>query len=609
MQVAKHFTHPQCTLVRLWPVWALILLLLNPRSTKAQELPSIGLDEFTEELERLATISERLKLVEQAEICRDWIPRELPDRQNLFLASDTLPETKGSPAAESWERHFLAAREKYAERAFQKAVQLSENDEFSAYSWLWRTSREWPAHPSAKRALGPLLRGVVARPRLVRGRQPHPDFGWPAGSYSRIETAHFNIVTRATPKESIELARRMEEFYVLWSQYFFNLWAPPGLVTEKLSGKNRPWPKHKGMEVFILADRSDYLRTLGVAEDNIGVSVGYYNPGAKKSFFYPDQNLQATLVHELTHQLLLEATKISPRSDAGADGGIWQIEGMALYMESLKEMTGYWTIGGVDASRIQTARYRAVRDGYWPTWDSFATGKMAQWKADSSIARLYTHAAGMTHYFLDLNKPEERNSYIRALVDLYQGNARSSLPLLESISADEEKAKVLYQNRLIVDDKAIGWFGNDIEDLVLCGSELTSDSWEKLARFKNVEWLDVSFSNFKDEDVEAIAELTELRRLSLEGTGCGARAVSLAASLPHLEELDLSGMPIDSAALLPLKAHPSLKILWLTNTSVTKTAFPVLESIENLSQCDVEGSQISSSDWQQFTSNNAKLSN
>lgn len=574
-----------------------------------QELPSIDQVEFSTELNRLAKISERLQLSEQAALSRNWIPRVLPDRDNLFLTGGDLPKTRGNSAAESWLRHFMTARQKFAETAFKRSRNLVAQDESEAYRWLWRASREWPSHPGAKRVLGPLLRSIVARPRLTRGRQVHPAFGWPAGSYSRIETAHFDIVTRAGPKESIDLALRMEEFYVLWSQFFYELWAPAGLLKEKLAGKNRAWPKHKGMEVFILADRSDYLRTLGIAEGNIGVSVGYYNPGARKSFFYPDENLQATLVHELTHQLLLEASRISPRADAGVDGGIWQIEGIALFMESLREEAGYWTVGGIDATRNQTARYRAVRDGYWPAWDSFVTGKMEDWKADPSIARLYTHAAGLTHYFLNLADADAKKRFIRALVDLYQGNARSGLPLLESLSADEEKAKELYQDQMIVDDEKLAWFSENVQDLVLCGSQLKPESWKQISRFSKLQWLDVSFSNCVDAHIETWKELSELRRLSFEGTAAGPEVIQLAAGLLKLEELDLSGMAVKSKDLEPLKSHPSLKTLWLTNTQVTEDAFPVLESISNLTQCDIEGSQISSEAWQQFIAKNDRLSN
>lgn len=575
----------------------------------AQDLPRLTEPAFAKELSRLASISERLQLSEQGSLSQNWLPKVLPDRENLFLTGGALPDSRGNSAAESWERHFLAARQKFAETAFTEAQKAVETDESVAYRWVWRTSREWAAHPGAKRVLGPLLRGIVARPRLIRGRQVHPQFGWPAGSYSRIETPHFSIVTRASAKESIALAMRMEEFYALWSQFFYELWAPAGLLEDKLAGKNRPWPKHKGMEVFILADREDYLRTLGVAEGNIGVSVGYYNPGAKKSFFYPTDNLQATLVHELTHQLLLEASRISPRDDAGVNGGIWQIEGIALFMESLRNETGYWTVGGIDATRIQTARYRAVRDGYWPAWNQFVTGKMEDWKSDPSIARLYTHAAGLSHYFLDLSDKNNKQSYMRALVDLYQGNARSGLPLMESLSADESKAKTLYQDAMMVTDEKLSWFSSSIEDLVLCGSELSSTSWRSLSKFKKLQWLDISFSNCQDADISTWSALQELRRLSFEGTAIGAEGIRMAAVLPHLEELDLSGMAIKSKDLEPLKSHATLKTLWLTNTQIDDSALPLLSSLPSLSQCDIEGSKISSQSWQQFTDQHAKLTN
>ena len=69
------------------------------------------------------------------------------------------------------------------------------------------------------------------------------------------------------------------------------------------------------------------------------------------------------------------------------------IEGIALYAESLRKQDDYWTIGGRDAPRMQTARYRGVRDGNWPDWQAFSSGATETWKSDPAVARLYTHSS------------------------------------------------------------------------------------------------------------------------------------------------------------------------------------------------------------------------
>ncbi|MEZ6080728.1 MAG: hypothetical protein R3C56_35150 [Pirellulaceae bacterium] len=64
----------------------------------------------------------------------------------------------------------------------------------------------------ANRILGTLATAARVKPRLRKGTIPHSEFGWPAGSYSRIETPHFMLTTRGEPRESIELAHSMEAF-------------------------------------------------------------------------------------------------------------------------------------------------------------------------------------------------------------------------------------------------------------------------------------------------------------------------------------------------------------------------------------------------------------
>src|SRR5690606_33884125 len=148
-----------------------------------------------------------------------------------------------------------------------------------------------------------LAKAATVTPRLRKGAAVHPDYGWPAGSYSRIQSPHFILTTRGDPRSSLELAQLMERFYALWRQMFYPLWAAPGVLDKRFEGRSTPWERPKEMSVVLLADREDYLRLLGMAEQNAAVSVGYYAPQLQTSFFYVAPNYEITLFHELTHQL------------------------------------------------------------------------------------------------------------------------------------------------------------------------------------------------------------------------------------------------------------------------------------------------------------------
>ena len=588
-----------------------VIVFAFVQSVVGQE-PKFSREQFAAELSRLAGICERLGLSERKSICENWLVPAADDREVLFL-----PEPGGlwiqpgpTSATKSWGRHFSSAKRAYAARLAEELPELVKQDEQAAYRLLWDVLRNDPEHALALRAAGTMAKGPTVRPRLTQGRVPVQDFGWEARSYSRVDSPHFTLLTRANAKSSRRIAQQLEQFYVLWSQVFYPLWAAPGTLQSRLAGKGTPWPRHERLRVVLLEDRSEYLRILGVAEDNIGVSVGYYAPDAKTSFFYPAENLEATLFHELTHQLLMEASSIRPTELPGESGGIWMLEGIALYMESLRERNHYWTLGGWDAARGQTARYRAVRDGYWPEWKEFTSAGLEGWKTDPDISRLYTHAVGLTTTFMHHLGEDAKQDYLKQLVGVYQGQNDSS-ELISRLGKDQQAAKKRYQDLQILTHGQMDVYptaeATQTQDLVLTASQLETEQWKALDRFTNLEWLDVSFSNVRTMDLEWVANAKSLKRLSVEGTAVAGEVVAFAGKIVGLEELDLSGCAIGDDDLQPLKGNRSLQTLWLTQTRVTPAVLALLKSMPNLTKVDVSGSAIDNEQWQEFVQANPRF--
>lgn len=565
------------------------------------------------EMNRLAGICDTLHLVDEAILCRGWVlAAERSDQRRLYLPVELPSEDASRPQQARWCRYFTAARRGHAQWLYTEAQRLAQaGKEAEAFRTLWQVMREDPEHAEGRRVLGSLVNAVQVRPKLRPGTAAHLDFGWPARSYNRVQTPHFMLTSRADSRASIDIAQRLEAAHALWSQLFFEQWAKPGQLAAKLAGENSAWNESRKMEVILLKDREEYIETLGVREANIGVSVGYYNNRAKQSFFYPSEELQATFFHELTHQLFAESSRIDTLNDAGSQGGIWILEGIALYMESLRSHGTYWTVGGIDAPRLQTARYRAVRDGYWPGWNSFVGGTIDQWKEDPNVALYYAHAAGLTHTLFDLLPAANRNSdnndsrerYMAALTATYEGRPTSSLGLLGQLAEDEEAAKLKYQELMTVTDEqmvALNRSRVQVAELVLAGSEFKPETWQTLAEQKQLQWLDLSFCNCTSRDVGWLGGLKQLERLSVEGTAVDGAMLKHVAELRAIEELDLSGCAIDDAALQALRGHPKLEILWLTNTAVTDAALGSLATLPNLKACDIGGTKITPAAWEAF---------
>ena len=567
------------------------------------------------ELARLKGICDSLGLATEAELCERWVPTERADQSLLFLPVPPQQASTASPKQAAWVKHFEAARTRHAEYWYQSCrAAIEAGDELRGYQLLWRTLRENPQHAEAKRTLGRLATSATVRPVVRRSTAKHPTFNWPGNSYTRVESPHFYLTSRASTAETIELAMQLEEFYSLWTQYFYPLWAPPGLLKSRLNGSTAPFESQRQIKVVLLRDRADYIAALGAREENIGVSVGYYDPNSETSYFFPDKNLAATFYHELTHQLLAEATRLNTAEQIGSQGDVWLLEGIALYMESLWRGDGYWTLGGWESQRLQTARYRAIRDGYFAPWSEFSGGKLDQWKANPDISQLYSQAAGVTHAMLDsFHSPDQREDrkavFFQALVSLYQGAPNSSRILKELGEADVQQH---YESDLTVTNEQIALLRTDrsLSELVLAGSELSADAWQNLMKHKSLElleWLDLSFSNASSESLGSIGALRRLERLSVEGTTVDGKLFDELQRLTKLSDLDLTGCPITDADIKKLAKLPQLATLWLGKTQITDASLATFASMPKLQYVDFADTKITPEAWAEFVKRNPRF--
>lgn len=610
--------------------WAFIIAwCLGASVAPAQPTVALSVDDFRKELQRLDGICAKVNLLEERKLMSGWIVADRSDAHLLFLPidADPLNERAGAPTATahaSWLRHFTAARNRHAQHWFETAQQqASAGDEWAAYSKLWRAAREDSAHVETKRVLGTLLAAlnVKGKPRPVTS--VHPKFNWPGGSYSRMETTNFKITSRADTAKTQQIAAKLEAFYALWTQSFYPLWAAPGVTAQRLSGRNTSWQRKHQVDVVLCKDRDDYLKTLGVAESNIGVSVGYYNPDAQMSFFYPDENLEATLYHELTHQLLAEVSQLKGTSQAGDKSHFWLIEAVALYMESLTPAENHWRLGGWLAPRMQGARYRALHDGYWIESKDLDAIGMESWKEREDIARIYTHAAGLAHFFMDrrlapvddetsaadsnnvaasaerrLNEFDadtSRAAFFASLIAVYRGDQPQ-----ENLwqVAGNEHAQQDYVHFQVVRDRHVqslahsGVQTDAIAELVLSRSRLSPLSWQALGQFKQLRWLEASYSNAGPHDLRWLKDLARLERLSLEGLEIDEQLLMDISTLPKLKELDLSECKVDDRLLLSLKKCTGLESLWLGGTKISAESLVWIQSLPKLQFVGLENTSI-----------------
>ncbi|MGD0653232.1 MAG: DUF1570 domain-containing protein [Thermoguttaceae bacterium] len=241
------------------------------------------------------------------------------------------------------------------------------------------------------------------------------DSGWV------IETEHYSIRTNHGIEAGVALGLKLEDLYRLWEQMFIRYFASEADVTALFEGRARI--QHAApiqLKVVCFRDHEEYIRTLQPAMPNIGISVGLYFDSTRTAYFFAGKDSDdRTIYHEATHQLFHESRKVAP--NVGQNGNFWVIEGIAMYMESLKKEDGYYVLGGFDDQRMVAARYRLLHDGFYVPLEQLTGYGMEKLQNDPKIATLYSQSAGLTNFLIHYDHGRYRDALVSYLTAIYTG--------------------------------------------------------------------------------------------------------------------------------------------------------------------------------------------
>jgi len=567
---------------------------------------------FARELAELADACQSAGLLDLAAGVRGWqVPRDR-QRQYLFLvpragtASPLAAET--TEPAGRWSARFQQLRTARAEALFALAADAlaAERPEI-AYRLLHEVLREAPDHAEARRVLGYRPVGATWRRadeqvQVALARTRHPTLGWLPGRYWRVTSPHYLIATNRGAQAGRELAEQLEELHAVWRQLFFGYWSSQAELSAAWRGAVLPAATRARHRVVLFANRDEYLAHLQRIEPQIELTLGYYHQASREAYFYADDPATlATCLHEATHQLFQESR---PTVDGvGEQGSFWIVEGIALYMESLRRGAGYYTVGGVESPRLQFARYRALQEDFYLPLSQLVTLTRPQLQQDPRIRKLYSQSAGWAHFLMDADAGRYQPALIEYLRSVYLGRARAeSLPALAGIAA--ERLDQQYHTFLQVrDDDLAGLAGrDDVASLVLGRTKVTDGGLAHLGPARRLEWLDLAFTTVTDAGVAPLlTSARNLRQLNLEGTQISDAALARLRDCAQLEELDLSGTAITDAGLRHLAALKRLRLLWLTGTRITDAGLDALRDLKALETLDVGGTRVTQSGWRELT--------
>lgn len=468
----------------------------------------------------------------------------------------------------------------------------------SAFTKLWQAHHADPANAAVRRALA-LPPQKVTEPLVRPGRGAPPILAWRPRTYLQSETPHFVLYSTADRAMTIAVAERLERFYWVWSQVFFPLWEGRTDIRRGIQGSGGIGSGNDKLQVVLFRDFDSYVQNLQRHVPGVERSTGFYSDQQRCTFLFAGQGADpATWYHELTHQLLREATrsKLRVADRPGEAAEFWLIEGIASYMESVRFAPSYALVGGWESPRLQYARYRWLSAGDRMTLAELVPDGRQRVQQLEDIARWYAHAAAYTHLLMDNGLDDGRASVLAKLLELHD------VPLLPGETTDQaaeipvEAATQQMQNFLALDDERL--FAPDpripLQSICLGHTRVTATGLGRIAPQTQLRWLNLSYLPVDTQEVRRlVADAAALDQLSLEKTNIDDRISALLAAAAKLTELDLSFTPVGDQAMQSLHADAPLETLFLTGTKVGDAAVTQITERKTLQQIDVQRSEVS----------------
>ncbi len=524
-----------------------------------------------------------------------------PTRQYFFVPAELLPRrdepSRGEPAkvGEGRPEATTALAKQQAARLYEQAGEKVKSGEASiAFRKLHEVLFWDPDHVDARRILGlGRRRSSPVSPAERIGRRAHARFGWPAGTYRRVTTAHYTIWSNASRQDGAQLAYELERLWAVWRQICFPWWAQPQQLQAAWSGRRVLPRSRRRYQVVLFGSQQEYVHWLKQIEPQAERTRGYYHAASRTAYFYTsDPPPRTTWRHEGAHQLFQEQPWTSERP--GERLAAWAVEGAAMFFESLQPCGPYVTLGGLETERLQYARYRRLKEDYFVPLDQFESLGRRQLQARSDLAAVYSQAAGIAQMLLADPDPVVRRRMLDYLREVYAPSGHPA-SLARRLQVSDDTLAAMYVRFLRITDEQLATLDRRIapRNLVLAGTEVTDRGLEQMADWSELIWLDLAARPVTDRGLDRLVESRLLRRLDLQSTRISDRTVTRLGEARQLQELDLSGTAITDTSMSVLSTLPSLERLWLRSTTVTDAGVRKLLAAPKLRTLDVSQTGIS----------------
>ena len=567
---------------------------------------------FAAEMKALAAKARELKMPAEAKVAESQIIRFDPERQIIFMPSGMVrpPKETQQPTPSEWtdaqksfDKRLKTLKQEFAANLFELVPKRVYDEEAAAaYQLLHEVLVYNPQHKEARRILGfrndeklGWIRSAKAT-RASKGTTARKLVGWKKGTYWTIYSPHFIIYSAAGEEAGLRLARELELTYWVWRQVFFEYQSGTRQISEWLNTDRSDPFSGKQYKVYLFRDRQQYLSDMS-AVPNVEISTGYYDDQAEASFFYPGENNDvSTWRHETVHQLLQENSrsniKIRERGQA------WLVEGVAMYFETMKVHDDYVVLGGFDAYRLQFARRRCKREGFFIPMAMLDAMTNKELQSRSDAGRIYSQSAGVAQMLMASKQGKYRNKFVRYVRQFYR-EKRTKLTLAEQTMALDQLDRH-YQRFLDVSTEQVRTHFSDpatdhsaVRALALGGCGLCDADVALLAKCTKLDWLQLSENPaLTDDALKSLDEMKQLTELFLDVTAITDAAAPYLARMKSLQEIDVASTRITDATVAQLAELPELRFLYLAKTKVTDECIDSLVQIPKLSVVDLRKTEV-----------------
>jgi len=445
------------------------------------------------------------------------------------------------------------------------------------------------AHFFHNETAGRVIGQEIRAPRSTLASSTHSHLRWKRKTYFLIATEHFQVATK-DEAEGVALANQLEQLHTIWSQLFFVHWSDGQRLKKSIEQGSSLLPRAKTRlhKVVLFPSRDAYVGFLAPRQPRVEITLGFYDVAGRMSYFFAGKDAsESTQLHEVTHQLFQEITKTSRRETFA--NNFWAIEGVAMYMESLFVAEPVAVVGGLWANRLQYARFRRLQEQFYVPVTELMALSRNQLQRDKRIRKIYSQAAGLTHYLMDAKAGSMREDYVEFLRQVYVGKAEASTLSAKISNLDRDYAEYL---RVEASDFENTWIPNTLKSLCLGAMKVDDKMLSRLGKQTKLEWLDLAGTPVTDKGLKCLQETRSLRQLTLDGVPITNASVEWVSLNRELEELDLSNTLVTNAAVRELVKLKKLETLWLSNVDISDEILVALQRMESLKFVALDGTRV-----------------